>query len=67
MQAQFMEEARRAEEKFMIEVPVSRQEYFDLLLVWRHCRQITNLKPAALRLEKLAVRIREQLDKKGAP
>lgn len=60
-------EALRAEDKYPATVRISRQHYLDMLAVWRHCRQITELKPAALRLEKLARELREELDKTGAP
>jgi hypothetical protein len=67
MAEQFAEEARRAEDLYLINLYISRQHYLDMLVMWRHCRQITPLKPAALRLEKLARSIREELDRLGAP
>jgi hypothetical protein len=67
MAQQFAEEQRRAEDTFEISLRVSRQHYLDILAVWRHCRQITPLKPSALRLEKLARVMREQLDRQNAP
>jgi hypothetical protein len=67
MAQRFAYEAQRAEEKHDVTIQVSRQHYLDMLAVWRHCRQITPLKPAALRMEKLAREIREELDRKGAP
>lgn len=67
MAEQFAEEARRAEDVYQVSIPVSRQHYLDMLALWRHCRQITPLKPAANRLERIARCIREELDKAGAP
>ena len=67
MAQQFAEDTKRAEETYAVTVRVSRQHYMDMLAIWRHCRQITLLKPRALRLEKLAREIREELDKQGAP
>jgi hypothetical protein len=67
MAQQFAEESRRAEATYSVTVQVSRQHYLDMLAMWRHCRQITQLKPASLRLEKLARYLREELDKQGAP
>lgn len=67
MAQQFAEEARRAEETFPVTIRCSRQHYLDMLALWRHARQITPLKPAALRLEKLAREIREALDGVDAP
>jgi hypothetical protein len=67
MKQQFDAEARRAEEKYPVTIRVSRQHYHDMLALWKHARQITPLKPAALRLEKLAREIREELDRQNAP
>ena len=67
MAIQFARDEERARETFPVTVMASRQHYLDMLLVWRHCRQIGPLKPAALRMEKLARAIRDQLDKQDVP
>jgi hypothetical protein len=68
MAQELADQDRRSLERHTIELSVSRQDYHDLLLAWRFCRQAgPREKSAALRLEKLAVRIREALDRKGAP
>jgi hypothetical protein len=62
------EQDRKSLERYEVELRVSRQDYHDLLLAWRFCRQAgPREKSAALRLEKLAIRIREALDRYGAP
>lgn len=62
------EQERKSQERYAVELRVSRQDYHDLLLAWRFCRQAgPREKATALRLEKLAIRIREALDAYGAP
>jgi hypothetical protein len=68
MTQELAEQDRKSLERYQVELMVSRQDYHDLLLAWRFCRQAgPREKSAALRLEKLAVRIREALDRRGAP
>jgi hypothetical protein len=68
MAQELAEQDRKSMERFSVELMVSRQDYHDLLFAWRFCRQAgPREKSCALRLEKLAVRIREALDKRGIP
>ena len=68
IQRQIDEANAAARDTVIVEIAVSRQDYRDVLEAMRFMRQI-NRSYGALgrRLDKLAQRIRDALDQKGAP
>ena len=71
MLAEIAEADRRAtEDRHSIEILTSRQDYYDLLSCFRKLRdnfQNPTDKACAKRIEKIALRIRDGLDRKGVP